>query len=85
MNKKLFKERIVPILSICCSVTVIVFAALRLFNVWEGALYVTTPTLSIILLLQAYTHWEKSKGVAIFNLCAAILMLCCTAAVLFLK
>jgi len=83
MNEK--KERIIKITAVVLSTIVIIFSVLGLLDVIDFSLYITTPLLGVILALQAYIHWQKNKGVAIFSLCVAIFMIITTAIVIFLK
>lgn len=83
MNEK--KERIIKITAVVLSTIVIIFSVLGLLDVIEFSLYITTPLLGVILALQAYIHWQKNKGVAIFSLCVAIFMIITTVIVIFLK
>lgn len=73
--------KIASVASIVVSVSVIVLAVLQLFDLWADAGYVYVPLMGINLLLQAYAQWKPNRGVAIFDLCAAIIILICTVVV----
>lgn len=85
MKNRISKERVLAIIASVLSVIVIVVAVLGLLNVIEYSLYITTPMLSVILGIQAYMHWNKNKGVAIFSLCAAVFMIIATIVVLIVE
>ena len=41
--------------------------------------------MGVNLLLQAYVQWKPNRKVAVFDLCAAVFVLACAAAVYILK
>ena len=73
------------IASIVIAVAIIVLSVLQLFDVWRNAGYVYIPLMGINLLLQAYAQWKPNRGVAIFTLCAAVLILSCAVVVYIIK
>ena len=78
-------EKVVSISVIVVSVAIIVLAVLQLFDLWYDAGYVYIPLMGINLLLQAYMQWKPNRKIAIFNLCAAVVVFLCTAAVYIIK
>lgn len=88
--KTKFKDRpllykIVSIFSIVISLSVIVLAALEILGVWEHALNVCIPMMGLSLLCGAYIQWEASRASAYVNICCAVIIFICAAAVFFLK
>ncbi len=77
--------KVVSISGIMVSVAIIVLAILQLFDLWHDAGYVYVPLMGINLLLQAYIQWNPNRKIAIFNLCAAILVLICAVVVYTIK
>lgn len=60
---------------------IILLAIIQLFDIWRNAGYVYVPLIGINLLLQSYAQWKPNRKIAIFNLCAAVLVLVCAVVV----
>lgn len=78
-------DKIVSASGIVVSVAIIALAIIQLFDVWSDAGYVYVPLMGVNLLLQAYVQWKPNRKVAVFDLCAAVFVLVCAAAVYILK
>lgn len=76
-------EKILFITRLILSITVIIFALLQLLKVWEKAIYVSTPLMGVVLLIQSIQEWKSSRGVAIFGLICSLFILICTIVALF--
>lgn len=88
--KTRFKDRpllykVVSVFSIAISISVIVLAVLSILEIWEYALNVCIPMMGLSLLCGAYMQWEASRASAYVNICCAIIIFICAAAVFFLK
>lgn len=81
MKTQSLLSKTASIASIVIAVAIIVLSVLQLFDVWRNAGYVYIPLMGINLLLQAYAQWKPNRGVAIFTLCAAVLVLSCAVVV----
>lgn len=73
------------IITIICSLVVIVLAVLQLVRVLPFAGLYYLPFMFVIMVVQTLRFWKSHKGVAIFSLCVAVFLLLCYAAVLVLK
>jgi|GEM_PF-1832601 len=70
---------------IICSAAVVILALLQLLGVFPDAALCYIPLMGIIMILQACNFWKGQRWVAVVNLCAAVFVLLCYAAVLILK
>ena len=65
-NEKSTADKVLLILRIVISVVVLVGAALQLTGVWDKALNVSIPLLSVLILIQSIQeHKEQKKASAI--------------------
>lgn len=69
---KLWYEKVIFIIGMLTSVTVVVLAVLQLCNVWEDAAYLYMPMLAVLMLVQAFENRKRSRGIAIFSLGVAV-------------
>ena len=83
-NNMTTRDRIINILIIILSVTVIALAALHLLGIWEDSINVNEPLLGVILLLQAKLFWKKNRKIAVIQLCAAGFVFICAFVILVL-
>jgi len=75
--------RILFVVMIVASLTAVVFAALQLLGVWDGALRLYMPMLGLVNLCHACLQWKASRKSAYLSLgVAAFIWLVC--AVVFL-
>lgn len=73
------RNRIFWALRLISSVGAIIFAFLQVVGIWDKANFVAVPLLAATLVLQAAQERKEHKGVAVFSIVAAILVLVCTA------
>ena len=78
--KKIGRWLVIP-----CSVLIIVLAVLYLLGVWEDALLVCMPLTGVNMLFYTCANWKTNRGIAIFNLVAAVFVFICTVIALFIK
>lgn len=78
-------DKIVMIISLVASSSVLVLGILQIFNVWDTAINVVVPLMGVTMLCQAYTLWNKSRKTAYFSLGAAAFILLCAIGVFFLN
>jgi len=75
--------RILFVVMIVASLTAVVFAALQLLGVWDGALKLCMPMLGLVNLCHACLQWKASRKSAYLSLgVAAFIWFVC--AVVFL-
>ena len=75
-------DRIINLLIVLLSVTVVLLAALQLLGIWEDSINVYEPLIGVALLLQTIYHWKRSRTVAIISLCAAGFIFACAIVIL---
>ena len=78
-------HKIVTIISILVSLSVVVLAVLQMFNIWNQAINICVPLMGIIMLCQAYIQWNVSRKVAYFSIGTAIFVFICAIVVFFIK
>lgn len=76
---------IASVVSIFCSVVVIVLAMLQLFGVWENAPYLYMPLMGIIFLVNTFSNWKTNRRIAILNLIVALIIFSFFILVVFVK
>jgi TRAP-type C4-dicarboxylate transport system permease small subunit len=84
-SEKSLSEKIATVLMLITCCGVLVFAALEIFNVYEGASDVMIPLLGVDMLLSAYLERRTRKSVSIVSLIAAAVIFICFACVLILN
>ncbi len=78
-------HKIVTIISILASFSVVVLAVLQMFDVWNQAINIYMPLMGVTMLCQAYMLWNKSRKVAYFSIGTAVFIFICTIIVFFVK
>ena len=78
-------HKIVTIISILASLSVVVLAVLQMFDIWNQAIDVSVPLIGITMLCQAYTLWNASRKVAYFSIGAAVFAFIYAIVVFFVK
>ncbi len=78
-------HKIVTIISILASLSVVVLAVLQMFDVWNQAINIFMPLMGVTMLCQAYMQWNTSRKVAYFSIGAAIFIFICAIIVFFVK
>lgn len=78
-NEKSTADKIMLVLRIVISVVVLVSASLKLLNVWDNALIVAIPLLSVLILIQSIQeHRNNKKTSAIIGyICVVIIIAMC--------
>ncbi len=84
-NKKTLFEKVISIVGVIISITIIILAFLQIFNVWRNSIYVYEPLLGILMLIQAVQNWKKNKTVAYISLFASIFILVVSLYMLIVK
>ena len=77
-------HRIVTIISVISSLSVVVFAILQLFDIWNSAINICIPMMGVLMGCQTYIQWNNDRKVAYFNLGATIFIFICTVVVFFI-
>ena len=78
-------HRIVTIISVLASLSVVVLAVLQMFDIWEQAINVFMPLMGITMLCQSYMQWNNSRKVAYFSIGTAVFIFICAIIVFFVK
>lgn len=73
-NKKTIFSKILTILRLIISITIIFLALMQIFNVWDKAINVFEPLLGVLMLIQAIKNWKTNRSTAYFLLFVAIFM-----------
>ena len=90
MNKIKWKDapllhKVVTVISVLASLSVVVLAVLRIFDVWAQAINVFMPLMGVTMLCQAYMQWDTSRKVAYFSIGTAVFIFVCAIVVFFVK
>ena len=78
-------HKIVTIVSILTSLSVVVLAVLQMFDIWNQAINICVPLMGITMLCQSYIQWNTSRKVAYFSIGTAIFVFICAIVVFFVK
>ena len=78
-------HRIVTIISVLASLSVVVLAVLQMFDIWAQAINVFMPLMGITMLCQSYMQWNNSRKLAYFSLGTAAFIFVCSIVVFFVK
>ena len=78
-------NKVVTVISILASLSVVVLAVLQIFDVWRDAANVYMPLMGVTMLCQAYMQWNNSRKVAYFSIGTAVFIFICAIVVFFLK
>ena len=90
MNKIKWKDapllhKVVTIISVLASLSVVVLAVLQIFDFWDQAINVFMPLMGVTMLCQAYMQWNNSRKVAYFSIGTAVFIFICAIIVFFVK
>ena len=77
-------QKVVTIISILASLSVVVLAVLQIFDVWDQAINIFMPLMGVTMLCQSYMQWNNSRKVAYFSIGTAAFIFICTIIVFFL-
>ena len=78
-------QKVVTIISILASLSVVVLAVLQIFDVWDQAINVFMPLMGVTMLCQSYMQWNNSRKVAYFSIGTAAFIFICAIIVFFVK
>ena len=78
-------QKVVTIISIIASLSVLVLAVLQMFDIWDQAINVFMPLMGVTMLCQAYIQWNNSRKVAYFSIGTAVFIFICAIIVFFVK
>ena len=78
-------HKIVTIISILASLSVVVLAVLQMFDIWNQAINICVPMMGVTMLCQAYMQWNTSRKVAYFSIGSAAFIFICAIIVFFVK
>jgi hypothetical protein len=78
-------QKIVTILSILISLSVVVLAVLQMFDIWNQAINICVPLMGITMLCQAYIQWNTNRKAAYFSIGTAVFVFICAIGVFFVK
>ena len=78
-------HKVVTIISILASLSVVVLAVLQIFDVWDQAINVFMPLMGVTMLCQSYMQWNNSRKVAYFSIGTAVFIFICSIIVFFVK
>lgn len=80
-----FLHKVVTVISVFASLSVVVLALLQIFDIWNQAINVFLPLMGVIMLCQSYVQWNKSRKVAYFSIGTALFIFICSVVVFFVK
>ncbi len=78
-------HKVVTIISVFASLSVVVLAVLQIFDVWDQAINVYMPLMGVMMLCQAYIQWNNSRKVAYFSIGTAVFIFSCAIVVFFVN
>ena len=78
-------HRMVTIISIGLSLSIVVLGILQIFEIWVYAINVCVPLMGLVNLCQAYIQWNTSRKVAYFSIGTAVFIFICAIVVFFVK
>lgn len=76
-SQKQTNDKVLSVISMICSISIIILACMQILGIWKTAINVFEPLLGVLMLIQAIQNWKKNKDVAKISLCAAILIFGC--------
>ena len=77
-------QKVVTIISILASLSVVVLAVLQMFDIWNQAINICVPMMGVTMLCQSYMQWNNSRKVAYFSIGTAAFIFICSIIVFFL-
>ena len=85
-NEKSTTDKILLVLRITVSIAVLIGATLQIMGVWNKALNVASPLLSVLILIQSIQeHKEQKKTSAIVGYVCFVAMVVMSVGALFVK
>ena len=77
-------HKVVTIISILASLSVVVLAVLQMFGIGEQAINIYMPLMGVTMLCQSNMQWNNSRKIAYFSIGTAAFIFICTIIVFFL-
>lgn len=71
-NQKTLPFKILTLIGVIISITVVILAFMQIFNVWDKAINIFEPLLGVLMLIQTIENWKTNKSIAYFSLFVAI-------------
>lgn len=71
-QQKSLSSKVLTIITLIISISVIVLALMQIFNIWDNAINVFEPLLGVLMVIQAIENWHTNKSVAYVSLFTAI-------------
>ena len=78
-------HKVLTIISVLASLSIVVLAILQIFNVWDRAINVFMPLMGVTMLCQSYMQWNNSRKVAYYSLGTAAFIFICSIVVLLVR
>ena len=78
-------HKVVTVISVLASLSVVVLAVLQIFDVWDQAINIFMPLMGVTLICQSYIQWNGSRKVAYFSIGTAVFIFICSIVIFFLK
>ena len=78
-------QKVVTIISVLASLSVVVLAVLQIFDVWDQAINVFMPLMGVTMLCQSYMQWNNIRKVAYVSIGTAVFIFICAIIVFFVK
>lgn len=84
-KNKTYIMKILTIFGLIISVSVVILAILQIIGVWENSIYVFSPLIGVLMIIQTIENWKKNKGLAYFSLFTALFLFTVTFITIFIK
>ncbi len=84
-SEKTSTEKTLVVLRIIVSLVVIVFAALQLSGVWDGAISYAVPLIGVQLLVTSIQEWKQNRVSSVVGSVCAVFVFACAIVVFFVK
>ena len=84
-SEKTSTEKTLVVLRIIVSLVVIVFAALQLSGVWDGAISYAVPLIGVQLLVTSIQEWKQNRVSSVVVSVCAVFVFACAIVVFFVK
>jgi hypothetical protein len=82
-KQKTALSKILTIIGLILSITIVILLLLQIFNVWDKTENICALLSAILMLIQAIEIWKTNRSVAIVALFTAIVVFVSTILVLF--
>ena len=71
-NQKQRNEKILTVLGLICSISIIILAVLQILDIWNRTIDLIEILLGVLMLIQTIQNWKRNRKVALISLAAAI-------------